>query len=89
MKLDALTYGDLVAFMSDYPSDASMLLDHLADDDWTGDFHIAPNSVGQALDHARSMPEDGIPLVITTSGPSRIVGIFFAIESPILILAPE
>lgn len=45
-NLDALTYGDLAAFLSDYPPDAPMLVDHLADEDWTKDFVVAPNSVG-------------------------------------------
>lgn len=87
-NLDALTYGDLVAFLSGYPPDATMLVDHLADDDWTTDYSVAPNNVGQALEHMRSMPEDGIPLVVTTSGPSKVIGIYFSVESPISVMAP-
>lgn len=34
------------------------------------------------------MPEDGIPLIETTDGPSRIIGVYFTVESPIFVFTP-
>ena len=60
---DSLTYGDLAAYLSEYPPDATMLVEHLADADWARDFDPAPNTVGRALEHCLAMPEDGLPVI--------------------------
>lgn len=83
-----LTYGDLSVLLGGYPTEAPILVDLLSEEDEDIEYGTAPNTVGQCLDHCRSMPQDGAPLIATERGPHLAVGVLFSVTSPITILVP-
>jgi len=86
--LSPLTCGDIIAFLSSYPEDSRIWIEHLAEGDWSKDFMTAPSTVGEVLEHSLTKPDRSCPIVQTPLGPGTIVGILFRVNGPILTLAP-